>query len=153
LNGVFSASHSSLSAPVERLSISNAQILKTLNLPADFWQKPFPLAQKNVSKSEKFYNLVVLFVESLTPRYVDSFGGNDYKITPNLDKLSKAGWKFNRFYSHGQRSIEGAQSVLTGMPSVLGLPTIANTSANYSKIAALAEQNGNFDYFCQQYIA
>ena len=147
LNGVFSASHSSLSAPVERLSISNAQILKTLKLPADFWQKPFPLAQKNVPKSGKSYNLVVLFVESLTPRYVDSFGGNDYKITPNLDKLSKAGWKFNRFYSHGQRSIEGAQSVLTGMPSVLGLPTIANTSANYSKIAALAEQQGTSTIF------
>jgi len=147
LNGVFSASHSSLSAPVERLSISNLQISKTLNLSGDFWQKPFPLAQINIPKSEKSNNLVVLFVESLTPRYVDSFGGNDYKITPNLDKLSKAGWKFNRFYSHGQRSIEGTQSVLTGMPSVLGLPTIANISANYSKIATMAEQHGTSTIF------
>ena len=147
LNGVFSASHSSLSAPVERLSISNLQISKTLNLSGDFWQKPFPLAQINIPKSEKSNNLIVLFVESLTPRYVDSFGGNDYKITPNLDKLSKAGWKFNRFYSHGQRSIEGTQSVLTGMPSVLGLPTIANISANYSKIATMAEQHGTSTIF------
>ncbi len=147
LNGVFSASHSSLSAPVERLSISNLQISKTLNLSGDFWQKPFPLAQINIPKSGKSNNLVVLFVESLTPRYVDSFGGNDYKITPNLDKLSKAGWKFNRFYSHGQRSIEGTQSVLTGMPSVLGLPTIANISANYSKIATMAEQHGTSTIF------
>jgi phosphoglycerol transferase MdoB-like AlkP superfamily enzyme len=147
LNGVFSASHSSLSAPVERLSISNLQISKTLNLSGDFWQKPFPLAQINIPKSGKPNNLVVLFVESLTPRYVDSFGGNDYKITPNLDKLSKAGWKFNRFYSHGQRSIEGTQSVLTGMPSVLGLPTIANISANYSKIATMAEQHGTSTIF------
>jgi phosphoglycerol transferase MdoB-like AlkP superfamily enzyme len=147
LNGVFSASHSSLSAPVERLSISNLQISKTLNLSGDFWQKPFPLAQINIPKSEKSNNLVVLFVESLTPRYVDSFGGNDYEITPNLDKLSKAGWKFNRFYSHGQRSIEGTQSVLTGMPSVLGLPTIANISANYSKIATMAEQHGTSTIF------
>lgn len=147
LNGVFSASHSSLSAPVERLSISNLQISKTLSLSGNFWQKPFPLAQINIPKSEKSNNLVVLFVESLTPRYVDSFGGNDYKITPNLDKLSKAGWKFNRFYSHGQRSIEGTQSVLTGMPSVLGLPTIANISANYSKIATMAEQHGTSTIF------
>ena len=142
LNGVFSASHSSLSPPVDRLSISNSQITKTLNLPNDFWNRTFPLSKKIVSTYGKKNNLIVLFVESLTPRYVDSFGGNDYKITPNLDKLSKVGWKFNRFYSHGQRSIDGAQSVLTGMPSVLGLPTIANTSANYSKIAALAEQSG-----------
>ena len=142
LNGVFSASHSSLSPPVDRLSISNSQITKTLNLPNDFWNRTFPLSKKIVSTYGKKNNLIVLFVESLTPRYVDSFGGNDYKITPNLDKLSEVGWKFNRFYSHGQRSIDGAQSVLTGMPSVLGLPTIANTSANYSKIAALAEQSG-----------
>ena len=142
LNGVFSASHSSLSPPVDRLSISNSQITKTLNLPNDFWNRTFPLSKNIVSTYGKKNNLIVLFVESLTPRYVDSFGGNDYKITPNLDKLSEVGWKFNRFYSHGQRSIDGAQSVLTGMPSVLGLPTIANTSANYSKIAALAEQSG-----------
>ena len=81
-------------------------------------------------------------MESLSPRYLDSFGRNNYKITPNLDKMSEEGWKFNRFYSHGQRSIEGAQSVLTGLPSVLGLPAISNLSANYTKIATLAEQNG-----------
>jgi len=142
LNGVFSASHSSLSVPVERQPISESQIVTTLNFAQDFWQKPFPLMQKNEPKPGESNNLVVLFVESLTPRYVDSFGGNDYKITPNLDRLSAEGWKFNRFYSHGQRSIEGAQSVLTGMPSVMGLPTIANLSANYTKIAALAEENG-----------
>ncbi|MCH2265541.1 MAG: sulfatase-like hydrolase/transferase [SAR324 cluster bacterium] len=142
LNGVFSASHSSLSVPVERQPISESQIVTTLNFAQDFWQKPFPLTQKNEPKPGESNNLVVLFVESLTPRYVDSFGGNDYKITPNLDRLSAEGWKFNRFYSHGQRSIEGAQSVLTGMPSVMGLPTIANLSANYTKIAALAEENG-----------
>jgi phosphoglycerol transferase MdoB-like AlkP superfamily enzyme len=142
LNGVFSASHSSLSVPVERQPISESQIVTTLNFAQDFWHKPFPLTQKNEPKPGESNNLVVLFVESLTPRYVDSFGGNDYKITPNLDRLSAEGWKFNRFYSHGQRSIEGAQSVLTGMPSVMGLPTIANLSANYTKIAALAEENG-----------
>ena len=147
LNGVFSASHSSLSAAVERKSISELQIIETLNFPHDFWQKQFPLAQKNESIPGKSYNLVILFVESLTPRYIDSFGGNDYKITPNLDRLSAKGWKFNRFFSHGQRSIEGAQSVLTGMPSILGLPTIANLSSNYSKIAVLAEQNGTSTIF------
>ena len=142
LNGVFSASHSSLSAPVERLPLSKTEIINTLDLPLDFWKKPFPLARRNESDSGESYNLVVLFVESLSPRYLDSFGRNNYKITPNLDKMSEEGWKFNRFYSHGQRSIEGAQSVLTGLPSVLGLPAISNLSANYTKIATLAEQNG-----------
>ena len=142
LNGVFSASHSSLSAPVERLPLSKTEIINTLDLPLDFWKKPFPLARRNESDSGESYNLVVLFVESLSPRYLDSFGRNNYKITPNLDKMSAEGWKFNRFYSHGQRSIEGAQSVLTGLPSVLGLPAISNLSANYTKIATLAEQNG-----------
>ncbi|MBC8258991.1 MAG: sulfatase-like hydrolase/transferase [SAR324 cluster bacterium] len=142
LNGVFSASHSSLSTPVERLALSEAEIVKTLKLPQDFWQQPFPLTQINIPDSAKQYNLVVLFVESLTPRYLDSFGGNNYKITPNLDKLSTEGWKFNRFYAHGQRSIDGAQSVLTGLPSILGLPAITNLSATYTKIAALAEHNG-----------
>lgn len=142
LNGVFSASQSSLSAPVDRQTISKEQIKKTLNLSDDFWEKPFPLARKNKPVLNQHYNLVVLFVESLTPRYIDSFGGKKYKITTNLDRMSKEGWKFNRFYSHGQRSIEGVQSVLAGLPSILGLPAISHLSANYSKIAAIAEQNG-----------
>ena len=142
LNGVFSAAQSSLSAPVARKIISKEQIIKTLNLPDDFWKKPYPLAKKNKPDSGQHYNLVVLLVESLTPRYVDSFSGNKYKITPNLDRMSTEGWKFNQFYSHGQRSIEGVQSVLAGLPSILGLPAISHLSANYSKIASLAEQNG-----------
>ena len=142
LNGVFSASQSSLSAPVERLPLSKTEIINILDLPLDFWKKPIPLAQKNKPNSIKSNNLVVLMVEGLSPRYVDSFGRNNYKITSSLDKISAEGWMFNHFYSHGQRSIEGTQSVLTGLPSVLGLPAISNLSANYTKIATLAEQNG-----------
>ena len=142
LNGVFSASQSSLTAPVARKSISKEQIKETLNLPEDFWEKQYPLSRNNKPHLNQKYNLVVLFVESLTPRYIDSFGGNNYQITANLDKISLEGWKFNRFYSHGQRSIDGLQSVLVGLPSILGLPAISHLSVNYSKIAAIAEQNG-----------
>ena len=105
LNGVFSASQSSLTAPVARKSISKEQIKETLNLPEDFWQKQYPLSRNIKPHLNQKYNLVVLFVESLTPRYIDSFGGNNYQITANLDKMSLEGCKFNRFYSHGQRSI------------------------------------------------
>ena len=63
LNGVFSASHSSLSPPVDRLSISNSQITKTLNLPNDFWNRTFPLSKNIVSTYGQKNNLIVLFVK------------------------------------------------------------------------------------------
>ena len=143
LNGVFSASHSTLNfTPVERLKVSQTEIEAALQLPSGHLQSSYPMEQDYPPHPPLARNLVILMVESLSPRYVDSFGGNDYGLTPNLDKLAQQGWRFTRFYSHGQRSVEGFQSILTGVPSLPGVPTVMDQASGYSRLAGIARENG-----------
>ncbi len=148
LNGIFSASHSMLlSENIERRDMNAAELEHALNLPADILDKPFPLEHDHRGTGKPGRNLVILMVESLTPKYVDGFSGGGYGITPNLDRMASRGWKFTRFYAHGQRSVEGIQAILTGLPSVMGLPAVTDLTANYSKLAELARDNGYYPLF------
>ncbi len=143
LNGVFSASHSSLTTNrVERPPLADEVIETTLDLPSGAVASGYPLEHTFPGKAPLAKNLVIIMVESLTPRYVDAFGGNDYGLTPNLDALAQQGWQFNRFYSHGQRSVEGFQSILTGVPSLPGVPTVMDQASAYSRLARIAQENG-----------
>lgn len=88
---------------------------------------PFKKESKCLTKensNEKEYNLIVLILESWTPKYIDSFSGERLGITPNFDRLASEGVIFSRFYSAGLRSIHGLQAILTGIPVLPGLPTV-----------------------------
>jgi len=148
LNGVFSASHSTLlSEPVDRKNYSEAELVQMLDLKKDFFQQDFPLEQNNAPVLETHPNVVIVMIESLTNKYVDSFGNRNYKLTPNLDKIAREGVRFPNFYANGQRSVEGLQSILTGMPSVIGLPVLTDLAASYSKIASITQKNGYSQVF------
>lgn len=123
-------------------------MISTLNLEEDFFSKQYPLSTSfDKNFSSKQYNIVFFLIEDLTHKYVDSFGNNNIGITPNLDELAKKGIKFTNFYSHGQRSVEGIQVVLTGLPSVIGIPEITTLASNYSKISNIAVKRGYSTYF------
>lgn len=57
-------------------------------------------------------NIVILLLESHAARYVKGLGGID--LSPNIDKLYKEGWGFNRMYASGTRSVRGIEAVTTG---------------------------------------
>ena len=148
MNGVFSASHTMLIKDVEREAFSDADLKEMLALPADFFERQFPLERQPAFRAgAKKRNLIILMVESLTYKYVDSFAGQDYGVTPFLDELSRQSVKFPNHYAHGQRSIIGLQSMLTGMPSVMGLPSVILQASNYSRLAAIAQNNGYRNHF------
>ncbi len=143
LNGVFSASHSSLTTNlVERPKLDDAAVEAALALSSGTLQADYPVEHQYPGHRPLARNLVIIMVESLTPRYVDAFGGNGYGLTPNLDALAQQGWMFTHFYSHGQRSVEGFQSILTGVPSLPGVPTVMDQASAYSRLARIARTNG-----------
>ena len=57
-------------------------------------------------------NIVIVLEESLGAQFVGSLGG--LPLTPNLDRLSRQGWAFDRLYATGTRSVRGIEAVLTG---------------------------------------
>lgn len=59
-------------------------------------------------------NLVIIVEESLGAQFVGELGG--LPLTPELDRLSREGWWFERLYATGTRSARGLEAVVTGFP-------------------------------------
>jgi len=142
LNGIFTASHFSISSKfIERQAGEEKLYLETLNLPVSN-TPDYPLERINLGASrspEK--NLVIIMIESLSVKYIDYLSGQNYRVTPNIDRLAQNGLVFENFFANGQRSVDGAQSILTGIPPLPGMPDITSLSANYSSLGKLANEN------------
>ena len=142
LNGIFSASHYSVSVQfIKRETEDETVYLETLGIEPTS-NSDYPLERLNQTESgERKLNLVIIMVESLSLKYLDSLSGQNYGVTPNLDRLGREGLVFLNFFANGQRSVDGVQSILTGLPPLPGIPDITALSANYPRLAHLAEAN------------
>ncbi|EKD26995.1 MAG: Sulfatase protein [uncultured bacterium] len=144
LNGLFTTFHAAMkTSDFKRDYFPAKEVYKILNLE----DKEFPLIKSYAKKdTNKKYNIILFLMESWDFRYVDSFGTKDKKfgVTPYFDAMVPKGIKFNNFYSFGQRSIEGVQSTLIGIPSLLGLPWMGNGLEvnNFTKIGSIAQEEG-----------
>jgi len=96
-------------------------------------------------------NVIFVLLESWSFHYVDALAGGHFGVTPNFDALVKQSLSFTRAYSHGQRSIEGVQSSLTGIPRLLGMPYLGKglEVTNISRLGAIAQRHGYRTIFVQ----
>ncbi len=96
-------------------------------------------------------NLVFVLLESWSFHYVDGLAGGHFGVTPNFDALVKQGLAFTRAYSAGQRSIEGVQATLTGIPLLIGSPYLGKglELANISRLGDIAQRHGYRTIFVQ----
>ena len=142
LNGIFTASHFSISTKfIERPVGDEKSYLDILNLPLSK-KSEYPLERTNVKLSNSSVkNVVLIMIESLSSKYIDFLSGENYGVTPNIDRLAQKGLVFENFFANGQRSVDGAQSILTGIPPLPGMPDITALSVNYSSIGKLASDN------------
>ena len=142
LNGFFSASHYSISTNyIDRKITSESDYIKTLKLPEPQDTKyPLEKIRKKTQKNNSL-NLVIIMVESLSPKYIDSISKNNYFVTENLDKLIPESIFFPNFFANGQRSIDGVQSIITSVPPLPGIPDIISLSANFPSLANILKKN------------
>ncbi|MBI4746485.1 MAG: sulfatase-like hydrolase/transferase, partial [Deltaproteobacteria bacterium] len=94
---------------------------------------------------------MLMLMESWSPFYIDSFGNNNFGVTPNFDRLANNGLQFTNFYAVGQRSIEGIQASLTGVPLLIGLPNLGLglEASNFPKIGNILREKGYETIFMQ----
>ena len=97
------------------------------------------------------HNVVFVLLESWNFEHVDSFSGKHYGATPNFDALARDGLRFSNFYAAGQRSIEGIQATLTGVPALKGLPRLdaGIGISNISRLGTTAKKHGYSTLFVQ----
>jgi len=147
LNGVFTGSHALLLADgPDHLYYEPKDAVRWAGGDPE---APFPMLRHNPGP-KKGLNLVFFLIESLSYDYIDQLGHKNYGVTPNLDKLVQESKVYTRFYASGQRSLEGVQIVLTGLPSVIGLPTLGEGfQARYSSLGNIGQANGYQGLFVQ----
>ncbi len=87
-------------------------LLKQQNLP----QSNDPFIRVLPSTEKKAKNVVLIAVESLNFDAIDGISGNHRGATPYIDSILPHSRYYTNFYSSGQRSIEGIQSILTSIP-------------------------------------
>jgi phosphoglycerol transferase MdoB-like AlkP superfamily enzyme len=109
----------------------------------------YPLERTVPSRTPR-HNVVFVLLESWSAHYVDSFGQRGFGATPRFDALAAGGARFTRFYAAGQRSYEGLQATLTGLPSLPGMPTLTSGLATrVSRLGAMARDAGYRTLFLQ----
>lgn len=64
-------------------------------------------------------NIVLITVESLSASYLGAYG-NSENLTPNLDRLSREGLKFERMFATGTRTVRGLEALSLGTPPIPG---------------------------------
>jgi len=159
LNGVFSM-YKSLSkryaplpdaVPVEEALARTRQLLASNQ--ERFVSNEYPLLRQRVefNAKGKQYNLVVLLLESWQYRYTDSLAGTHYGATPYLDELINNSLVFDNFYASGQRSINGAGTVMTGVAQLAGLPyfSLGLEAYHFTGLGQLLKQKGYDTVFAQ----
>ena len=97
------------------------------------------------------FNVVIILVESWQYRYTDALAGTQYGATPVLDGLARQSLVFDRFYASGQRSINGAGAVMSGVAQLQGLPyfSLGLESYRFTGLAGLLAQRGYRTVFAQ----
>jgi len=141
LNGFFSMtrSHAKLSN-LSHIYYKPEEVKNNLGLP----NSEYPFLKQYSDSRKTGHNIILLILESWTPEYLASYEGTDETLTPNFDQMARNGLKFEEFYASGQRSIEGIQAILTGVPPMIGHPELAYglEMSNLTEVGTVAQKHG-----------
>ncbi|WPC05964.1 LTA synthase family protein [Pseudomonas benzenivorans] len=83
-------------------------------------------------------NLVLVTIESLSAKYLGSFG-DPRNLTPNLDELRRTSLFFNNFYATGTRTDRGLEAITLSIPPTPGR-SIVKRIGRESGYASLGQQ-------------
>jgi phosphoglycerol transferase MdoB-like AlkP superfamily enzyme len=145
LNGAFSMAKAMGSGPPKIGKHNFDAALEQLGYAPG--EEPFA----RVATGGPVHNVVVFLLESWSAKYVDAFSdGHPLGVTPNMDRLAREGIVFTNFYSSGQRSFEGVQATLTGLPALPGMQTLTQgLNLQVPRVGRLAASQGMRTIFTQ----
>lgn len=106
--------------------------LRSANRPNDL-PAPFIRRPKNV---------VLISVESLSAEYLGSHG-DTRGLTPNLDRIAAAGYRFEKIFATGTRTVRGLEALSVGLPPLPGQSVVRRpNNAHLASLGEHFEQHG-----------
>ena len=122
---------------VKRTSLGDAR-------KADLSDEPATNATPFSSKPK---NIIMISVESLSADYVGTYG-NTKGLTPELDKLGKAGMVFERVFATGTRTARGLEALSLGTPPIPGQAIVRRPANDHlSTVGELLKYQGMEMFF------
>lgn len=98
------------------------------DLPAPFIRRP--------------KNVVLISVESLSAEFLGSHG-DTRGLTPNLDRIAAAGYRFENIFATGTRTVRGLEALSIGLPPLPGQSVVRRPSnAHLASLGEHFEQHG-----------
>ena len=92
-------------------------------------------------------NIVLITVESLSAKYLGSFG-NDEKLTPQLDRIAAQGLLFTRLYATGTRTVRGLEALTLGTPPIPGQAIVRRPDNEHlTTLGEILRRQGYATYF------
>jgi phosphoglycerol transferase MdoB-like AlkP superfamily enzyme len=84
----------------------------------------YPLMRGKTPRAAKdnSTNILIILLESWTPKYIDGISGSAYGATPMFDQIIKKSAVFTNAYAVGRRSIAGYAAVIASVPVLPSLP-------------------------------
>ncbi|MBI3283714.1 MAG: LTA synthase family protein [Burkholderiales bacterium] len=162
LNGAFAVTHAMLDGapPVHDFMPQTEAIARTQNVLAGskqaFQDPAYPLFQPHAFRGAGAKpNVVVLVLESWGAQHIDALRRHlqlpPLGATPNFDALAKQGRLYTHFYANGQRSIQGAESILASLPTPPGMPFLGEgiEQNRQSFLGELAQSQHYATFFLQ----
>lgn len=156
LNGLFTMAKT-LSKTSKNYSFYSAQeALKTSrellsSNSFEFSSEQYPLAREARDLNKTKYNVVIVMLESWSAKYIDSFAGTHFGVTPNFDAIAREGLMFTNFFANGQRSIDGLTALLTGTPKLPGFEYLGHgLELNPLSYLGTMAQNNDYDTLFMQ---
>jgi phosphoglycerol transferase MdoB-like AlkP superfamily enzyme len=126
---------------VKRTSLGDAR-------KADLNDEP---ATNTTPFSSKPKNIIMISVESLSAEFMDSYGGKNGEmkgLTPEMDKLGKAGMRFDRVFATGTRTVRGLEALSLGTPPIPGQAIVRRPENDHlSTVGELLKHQGFATYF------
>jgi hypothetical protein len=151
LNGAFTTAAFALNLdPVNHNFMPQPEAVALVRNGEPLLDAGYPMLRRLSGESNNL-NVVFVLMESWNFDYVDSFAGSSHGVTPYFDALARDGRRFTRFYAAGQRSIDGIQATLTGIPTLKGMPLIDTGIgvSNFSRLGGLVRERGYSTLFVQ----
>ncbi|MDR1123701.1 MAG: sulfatase-like hydrolase/transferase [Elusimicrobiota bacterium] len=111
----------------------------------------YPLMRQKTTRAAKNFNVLIVLLESWTPKYIDGLSGGGYGVTPVFDQIIKEGAVFTNAYAVGRRSVAGYAAVIASVPVLSSLPVFGEglETARISPAFKNFADRGYYTFFAQ----